>query len=241
MRALRRLLVCAAAAGLLWWPATTASAHPFGAPQTVEITTTDTGVRIHWKASPDDVTTLAISLGALDQMRTFVFDNGVMVPEESDETDGVKLAEAPELSTYLLKHVAVTVDGTACPGKLLDVDDVIAQGVTVDYDCGSAVTTADVRIDTLTDINSAYRTMAYGPGDVLNVYSQDSPVFTWQFPRSTQPGADAAADAGRAGSAALQLGGIGAALAAAGCAWWLLVRLRAKRDRDLPSPATRRR
>ncbi|WP_426243419.1 hypothetical protein [Nocardioides sp. LHG3406-4] len=198
-------------------------------------------MRIHWKASPDDVTALAISLGALDQMRTFVFDDGVMVPEESDETDGVKLAKAPELGTYLLKHVAVTVDGTACTGKLLDVDDVIAQGATVDFDCGSAVTSADVRIDTLTDINAAYRTMGYGPGDVINAYSQDSPVFTWQFSKATQPGTVVATGGGRAGSAVLQLGGIGAALAAAGCTWWLLVRRRANRDRGLPSPAIRRR
>jgi hypothetical protein len=208
-------------AALLWWGlGGTASAHPFGDPQTADITSTESGLQVQWKASPDDVTVLAITLGVLEQMRTFVYEDGVLVPEESDEADGAKLAEAPEFETYLLGHVVASVDGVDCSGQLLPVADVAAEGAIVDFDCGGPVSAADVRITMLTDINEAYRTMAYGPDDALQAYSVDADSFTWQFPEGADPGAGSASgsasssgSSSAASSAAFQLGGIGLAFA----------------------------
>lgn len=212
-----KLFGSALLAALLWWGlGSTASAHPFGDPQTADITSTETGLQVQWKASPDDVTVLAITLGVLDQMRTFVYEDGVLVPEESDEADGVKLAEAPEFETYVLEHLVASVDGVDCPGQLLPVADVAAEGATVDFDCGGPVPAADVRITMLTDIHEAYRTMAYGPDDALQAYSVDADSFTWQFPQGAGASAGPASSSGpssAASSAAFQLGGIGLAVA----------------------------
>jgi hypothetical protein len=212
----RRVLGPAVLAALFWWClGGTASAHPFGDPQTADITSTATGLQVQWKASPDDVTALAITLGVLDQMRTFVFDDGALVPEESDDADGVKLAEAPEFEAYLLKHLAASVDGVDCTGDLQPVTDVAAEGAIVDFDCGGPVTSADVRITMLTDIHEAYRTMAYGPDDALQAYSVDAESFTWQFREGADQPAGEASPSGpstAASSAALQLGGIGLAV-----------------------------
>lgn len=196
-----------------------AAAHPFGAPQTADITSTATGLQVHWRASPDDVTALAVRLGVLEGMRTFVFRDGALVPEESDASDGTMLADSPQFATYLLEHVTATAGGTDCQGAVLPAADVTAQGATVEFDCGGSIREADVRITMLTDLHEAYATMAQGPGEVRQAYSKRTPVHTWEFRES----AAAPASSGGAGvSAALQVGGVLSVLAvgAAGLFWW---------------------
>lgn len=202
--------VCAGCAALVA-PAP-AQAHPFGDPQTADVTSTATGVRVHWSAASDDVTMLGIRLGAIEATRTFVFKDGALVPEESDDTDGVALATAPGFVDYLTEHIDVAVTGAECVAQVLPVDDVVLEGATVEFDCGRPVTSADVTITMLTDIHEAYRTMASGPHDQLKSYSTDAPTFTWTF------GEKAAAGQGDSAgqSALLQIGGVAAGVALIG-------------------------
>lgn len=235
---LRRVVLAAAVpAALVLGPggavaAPGASAHPFGDPQTADITSTAQGVQVLWKAAPDDVTALAMQLGVLEETRTYVFQDGTLVPAESAASDGVVLAGAPELVQYLLDHVTVRSGERACAGTLQPVTDVIAEGATLAFDCGGPVRDAHVELDLLVDLNDAYRTLANGPGGQRTVYSKDQQAHTWTFPASVPgPGGTDAAPAGDgddvASSAALQLGGAVGALVLAGGAVVLWRRRRA--------------
>lgn len=200
-----------------------ASAHPFGAPQTADITSTTTGLQVHWQASPDDVTALAVRLGVLEGMRTFVFEDGALVPEESDASDGVLLADSPRLVTYLLEHITAAAGGSDCEGVVLPVADVTVHGATVEFDCGGSVRDADVRITMLTDLHEAYVTMAQGPGEVRRAYSKQTPVHAWEFREpAAAPVAQVSSSGGTGASAALQMGGVLSVLAVGvgGLLWW---------------------
>ncbi|WGX97120.1 hypothetical protein [Nocardioides sp. L-11A] len=196
----------------------TVSAHPFGDPQTADITTTAQGVQVRWQAAPDDVTALAMHLGVLAEMRTYVFQDGALVPAESDDSDGVVLAGAPAFATYLLEHVAVTVGGRACTGALEPLADVIAEGATLSFDCGGPVRAADVELDLLVDLHESYRTLATGPTGQRAAYSAAERVHAWTFPaapagmtggNASAADADGSGGAGGSGRSALvQLGGV---------------------------------
>ncbi len=223
-KAVRRLTLGAPLVALaLTLPAGQAQAHPFGEPQSVDITSLDDGVRVAWKASPDDVTMLAIDLDLIDEMRTFVFQDGALVPEESEETDGVVLAASADFGDYLREHVLVVGDGAPCAGDLQPVRDVSTEGATVDFDCGGPVTEAVVTITTLTDLHPSYRTLATSVGGQRRAYTSKQDTFTWAFPApGVAPSGDADGGGGRGASAAWQLGGVGlAAGALGGGGWWL--------------------
>jgi len=219
-----------AALALTLLPAPPAGAHPFGDPQTADVTSTDHGVQVHWQASPDDVTALGVSLGVLESTRAFVFKDGALVPEKTRAADGVELAKAPELATYLLDHVAVRAQGRACTGTLEPVDDVTTQGATLTFDCGGPVAAADVTLTTLTDLHRAYRTLAVGGDDQRYAYSADADTFTWSFPTAAATGEGGEVASGSTGrSAALQLGGVGLGVVVVGGLGYAVVRRRARR------------
>jgi len=206
-------------------PTLAADAHPFGEPQSAEISATDDGLRIVWNASPDDLGVLAAWLGVNAGSLT-VIEDGELVPDESTEPPGVRLARASQLSAYLLERIEVRAD-EPCSGTLLPVDDVEATGATLDFDCGGPVPAADVRIATLTDVDEAYRTLASGPFGQGEAYVADTGAVTWALTT-----ADAVAGGDRANgarSAALQLGGAGVGAAAVAGVGLLLLRRRRPR------------
>lgn len=223
MQLVRRLALGAPLVAIaLTLPAGPAQAHPFGEPQSADVTSLDDGVRVAWKAAPDDVTMLAIDLGLIDEARTFVFEDGALVPEESEGSDGVVLAEAASFADYLGEHIVVTAGGTPCAGELQPVADVSTEGATVDFDCGGPVTAADVTITMLTDLHASYRTLATGLDDQRHAYSLERTTFTWAFPEPGAPAGEVAGD-DLGASAAWQLGGVGLVVAAlgGGGGWWL--------------------
>lgn len=198
-------------------PSPAAEAHPFGDPQTAEISATADGMRLVWNATPDDLAVLAAWIGVTSGAGSIaVFEDGVFAPEESTELPGLQLARAPQLSDYLLERIDVTAAGESCPGEVLPVDDVAATGVRIDFDCGGPVSSADVRIATLTDIDEAYRTLASGPFGQGHAYTSDTGTVAWAL---TTPGAEGGGGAGTAAratnarSAAVQLGGVGVGVA----------------------------
>jgi hypothetical protein len=189
-------------------PPPAAQAHPFGDPQTVEISAEGEVVRIRWRfGGADDLTLLAISLGLLPRSRVML--DGAVFPEESDVPT---LAEADAFRDYLLDRIRVT----GCQGSVESTDDLADTGVVVAYACEASVDTAEVTVRMLADLHPAYRTMAVGPHGQRAVYDADNEVHDWTLGDAAQ---EAAADLGR--SAALQLGAGGLLLAsmAAGGLW----------------------
>ena len=108
----RTLAVAAALVLPLWIAAPAAQAHPFGDPQSVSISAAPGGVRVEWRAEPDDVTALAAFLGVVGGEHVVVFEDGEYDEEASSVPAGVRLAEsAPVVSDYLLSHIRVRAAG----------------------------------------------------------------------------------------------------------------------------------
>jgi len=197
-------------------PQPAAQAHPFGDPQTVEISAEDDVVRVRWRfGGADDLTLLAISLGLLPESRVML--DGAVFPEEADI--GV-LAEADVFSDYLLDRIRVT----GCRGAVESTDDLATEGAVVAYACAAPVESAEVTVRMLTDLHPAYRTMAVGPQGQRAVYDADEEVHEWALGDAA---AESAPDLGR--SAAVQLGATSGIVLAAAAAGLLLVRRQRRR------------
>lgn len=219
----RAAVLLAAAVTALVVPPAPAQAHPFGPPQTVTVDAAPGGdVRVRWRVGgTDDLTLLGISLGVIPQDRVML--DGAVVFEDGD---AAALAAAPELNDYLVEHVEVTSDGTACTGAATPTDALAEEGVELTYDCGAAATAATVRVTTLTDLHPAYRTLATGPDGQRAVYDAEQPTHEWALAGdvpATQPD-----DLGT--SAAVQLGLVLGGLLAVGLAVALLVRRTRRRS-----------
>ncbi|GAA4373575.1 hypothetical protein GCM10023146_25270 [Nocardioides caricicola] len=182
-----------------------AVAHPFGDPQTVEIGGAGGEVRVRWRAGgADDLTLLAVSLGALPASRVML-DGAVWY----EDGDAEALAASPAFEDYLLDRIAVTAGTAACPGSLTEID-LLGDGATLTFGCGERADTATVEVRTLLDLHPAYRTLATGPGGQRAVYDRTTASHDWAI--AGEPGTPAAlpasSEVGR--SAAAQLGTVGA-------------------------------
>jgi hypothetical protein len=197
-------------------PPPAAQAHPFGDPQTVEISAEGDIVRVHWRVGGlDDLTLLAVSLGLLPRNRVML--DGAVFPEESDAR---VLAEADAFRGYLLDRIQVT----GCRGTVESTDDLATDGAVVAYSCGKPVESAEVSVRMLTDLHPAYRTMAVGPHGQKAVYDADAELHDWTLGDSAE---GTAPDLGR--SAAMQLGATAGIALAAGAAVLLLFRRQRRR------------
>lgn len=190
-------LVALVALGLAAAPP--AAAHPFGDPQTLEVSSQDGDVRLRWKVGgTDDLTALALHLGLLPPDRVLL-DGAVLF----EEGDGPLLAAAPAFADYLLAHVRVVDGPDRCAGEVLRTDDLAADGAVLSFDCGSAADEVVVESRMLTDLHPDYRTLASGPGGQRAVYDDDNPEHTWAL--TGRP----ATSGGAATSAVVQLGSVG--------------------------------
>lgn len=223
-RALGLVTLCLVALGLAAPPA---SAHPFGDPQTLELTADSDEVRVRWHVGmADDVTALALHLGLLPQDRVML-DGAVLYQDGDDDL----LAASPSLSDYLLDRLVVTAQGTRCPGEVVSAGDLVDEGVLLSFRCPGGVpgpTAVDLEVRTLTDLHPAYRTLASGPCGQRAVYDGDHPDHTWTLEGS--PGETSSA----AGSATLQLGSALVFLVGGGVGGALYVRRRGRRTEVSP-------
>lgn len=222
----RRIAVLAALTTAL--SAGVAQAHPFGDPQTAQISNDGDTVHVRWRAAPDDLSALAIELRVVESGRTFVYEDGALVPEESDPTDVEALAGAPEFADYLLRHITVRAGGRECAGAVDPLDALADDGAGVTFTCAAPVTAAEVSISTLTDLHEAYRTLAYGPGDQGAVYTLADDTAAWTFDPAVATTGDGA---GRARTAVVQ---VSAAVAVAAAA--AVVTILVRRRRPAPAP-----
>jgi len=188
-----------------------AAAHPFGPPQQVEIEATGQVVEVRWSAEEDDLTALALHLGALDSARSFVYQDGDLVSEESDESVAQTLAKAPMLERYLLGHVVVTQHGQRCRGELRSAESLDGRGAALHFRCTALVDRVKVFVSTLTDVHPDYRTVATSPTGQRTMYSRHSLRHDWYF----AAGDDRRQDTVTGGTVALAsgVGGFCAALA----------------------------
>lgn len=216
------------------------AAHPFGDPQTLEVTRDGSDpsvVHVTWKVgAADDLTLLGIHLGVLPEDRVML-DGAISY----DAADAALVAESPQLADYALEHVIVTSGGQECAGAVDAVGDLATEGADLAFSCSAPVERVSVEVTTLTDLHPAYRTLATGPDGQHAVYGSDSTVHDWALPAvpgstTATTGSDAPEESLGAGtSAALQMGGVLGAVLLLGAAGTLVVRAR---RRPSPSPHT---
>ncbi|WP_089009097.1 hypothetical protein [Micromonospora viridifaciens] len=200
-----------------------ASAHPFGAPQQIEVAGKgDHGVRVRWLVGgTDDLTLLGIALGVLPKDRVML--DGAVIPETSD---AAAMAKAPEFAEYLTERIAVSQDGRPCAGEVSVADDLAADGAEVIFTCPGPVDTVAVTSRMLTDLHEAYRTLARGPHGQKAVYDATHESVDWTItagadtgsrPASTQIAAAVSSD--RSAWQLFVVGGVLMAVGAAGIFW----------------------
>lgn len=152
-----------------------AAAHPFGDPQTLELSVEGHEVEVVWQAAPDDYTSLALRLGAVDGPRRMVFKEGAMVPETVDARDAELLGSSPRLGEYLLSTVRVAQREETCEGVLTSAAELAASGATLVFTCPEVVEEVEVTAAPLVDLHPAYTTLATGPGGATHVFTADDP------------------------------------------------------------------
>ncbi|GGO70858.1 hypothetical protein [Nocardioides deserti] len=182
-------------------PVTTpAEAHPFGDPQTVEVSRDDSDphrVLVRWNVGmTDDLSVLAIGLGLVPEERVML--DGAIIFEDSD---AAVLQASARFDAYLLERILVHSDERGCTGEILRKDEVADQGVLIGYSCADPVTSAEVEVTMLTDLHPAYRTLATGLRGQRAVYDSENPVHEWTF-------AATAEEAATGRSAAVQMGAV---------------------------------
>ncbi|MGZ0153410.1 hypothetical protein ACXJJ3_40535 [Kribbella sp. WER1] len=169
-----------------------AAAHPFGDPQTVAIDAEGSVVHVQWKVGGlDDLTLLGVALGVLPQDRVML--DGAVIYQPSD---GTAIAPSPKLGEYLLRQITVASHGKECPGTVQPVGDLAKAGVSIDYTCPEAVGAVDVTVKTLTDLNSAYKTLATGPHGARAVYGEGAERHEWTVGAEQHLGRSAAVQVG---------------------------------------------
>lgn len=183
-----------------------ASAHPFGDPQTLELTADGRDVVAEWRVGgDDDLVLLGISLGLLPKDRILL--DGAVVPEPADAET---MAAAPEFEAYLTERITVTAQSQQCPGNATDASTLTDGAVTLTFSCPTALDDVEVTSRMLTDLHPAYRLLATGPQGQKATYNRGDPRHLWAFDQEPSPAA-AANDLGR--SAALQIAAVLGALA----------------------------
>ncbi|GLX02966.1 hypothetical protein [Microtetraspora sp. NBRC 16547] len=227
----RCLVVALAALGLTaFGPTGSAAAHPFGDPQTAEISVIGVDrVRVHWKVGMvDDLTYLAMYLGLLPDDRVML-DGAVFF----DDSDPALLQRSPAFEDYLLEQITVTADAARCAGVVADKSDVLNDGATLEFTCSEPVTEVDVRVSMLTDLNPAYKTLASSPDGQKAVYDGNLTSHSWTL--ATMAGETEGSDLGRSAAVQMSLVGLGVlalAGAVAGLVWFR------RRSRRKPAEAT---
>ncbi|GGD30869.1 hypothetical protein [Nocardioides daphniae] len=201
------------AAGAVACSSGPAVAHPFGEPQTLDLSLQGSQVTLVWQAAADDYTSLAMRLGAVEGPRRMVYRDGAMTPETVDSRDAQRLAESPALADYLLSTVRVAQDGQPCEGRLVTPVD-LASGATLTYACPDVVGSVEVTAAPLVDLHPAYTTLATGPGGATHVFSADSSAHTF----------DAEVGGPTLARSALTLGAVATAGTTLAGGWWVLRR-----------------
>ena len=172
-------------------------AHPFGPPLTATLSTDGTQVTLQWVAADDDWVSLGEHVGAFD------------VADADALTGAELLARSPGVTDYLLEHLTVAQDGTACEGRV-DAIDPLGEGARLVFDCAEPVSEVELTVSALTDINESYRTVVSNEGQTGTLFTAETATQQWDL------------DAGGASTLPLLIAGavLLVAGAVAGLLWW---------------------
>lgn len=181
------------------------AAHPSHKPQTLRISSDGPQVNVRWRAAPDDLGELALFLGVADGSRTLVYQDGELVPEESDGSDAELLAGSDQFPEYLLDHIQVRQEGRSCKGTVTDTKHLDHEGTSLRFDCVDDVEQVDVTVTTMTDVDHEYRTVARSSTGDRAVYTSHQSTHDWQL-AAPDEGGSAAWLRPAAGSAAVLSG-----------------------------------
>lgn len=160
-----------------------AGAHPLGDPQTVRLSAEGHQVTALWTAAPDDLLVLGSLTGAIPERREYVFDlDPNAEPAPVGETDAELLIASPEVADYLATNVTVRQDGRDCPSEV-DLAELIGDGAELTFTCPEPIEEVEIEVTTLTDADSAYRTVAFAEGadPEQHLFSAEKPARAWSF------------------------------------------------------------
>ncbi|RIQ34935.1 hypothetical protein [Jiangella rhizosphaerae] len=175
-------------------------AHPFGPPLVATVSADGAQVTLQWVAADDDWVSLGEHVGAFD------------VPDADTLTGAELLARSPDVADYLLEHLTVVQDGTACAGRA-EVVDPLGEGARLVYDCAAPVTEVELTVSALTDVNASYRTVVSTEGSsAQTLFTADTATQRWDF--TAGDGTSSALPLLIAAGALLLVGAI------AGLLWW---------------------
>ncbi|HEX7189601.1 MAG TPA: hypothetical protein VF423_15380, partial [Actinomycetes bacterium] len=136
------------------------AAHPSHKPQTLRLSSDGPQVHVRWRAAPDDLGELALFLRIADGSRTLVYQDGELVPEESDGSDAELLAGSDQFPEYLLDHIQVRQESRSCEGMVTETKHLDHEGARLRFDCPDDVEQVKVTVTTMTDVDHEYRTAA---------------------------------------------------------------------------------
>lgn len=142
-----------AALGVTGGPAT---AHPFGPPSTARLTADGSRVELTWQAAEDDWVALGQSLGAFEDPSLGTVDTAL--------TGEQKLQRSEAVRAYLTDRISVHQSGQPCPASLLPLEELLRRGARLEFTCPAPVAEVEVRLDALTDLHTAYRTVLTADG-----------------------------------------------------------------------------
>lgn len=161
-----------------------AAAHPSGPPPVAELTATGHELVIEWSAADDDYAALAVAAGALPPDaaidRTDLQDGPVRLPPAQQEA----ARTSPDLADYVAERVSVEQDGRVCELSEVATAALFTTGLTTRAVCPDPVTSVDVEIGLLTDLDAAYRTVALATGPAMpqkTMYTVDRATLHWDF------------------------------------------------------------
>ena len=213
-RGLRRLVAAAIAAvvpaaGVAVVAAPPAQAHPFGPPLSARLDVDGAEVTVTWTAAEDDWVNLGEFLGAFTGQTDQTGGTGEPL------TGAELLAQSDNLPSYFLSHFLIEQDGEPCQGQVTQLQDLVTLGAQLVYSCPQPVTTVELTVTTLTDINEAYRTVVTSdvpsePAQAL--FTTTTATQQWSF--------DAEGGGATAQVALVASGGLVLAAVAGGVLWW---------------------
>jgi hypothetical protein len=213
-RGLRRLVAAAIAAvipaaAVAVVAAPPAQAHPFGPPLSARLDVDGAEITVTWTAAEDDWINLGEFLGAFTEQTDQTGGTG-------DQLTGAELlAQSDNLPSYFLSHFVIEQDGQPCQGQVTQLQDLVTLGVQLVYTCPQPVSTVDLTVTTLTDINEAYRTVV-----TSDVPSQPAQALFTTTTATQQWSFDGDGAGGTAQVALIAAGGLILAAVAGGVLWW---------------------
>jgi hypothetical protein len=137
-------------------------------------------IRGRFTAPADDAAMIGESLGLLrpGAMEAYLGGSEAGYPSEAEL---VTLSDAPELRTYLTRHILVSQHGVPCDGRVEVEGDFIADGARLHFTCPEPVDAADVRITVLHHADRDYQTFS-GDGTLQDaLHSVEQPEHRWDF------------------------------------------------------------